>query len=272
MKIDTGHLSIILFLILFSAESCLAAEQVTICGTGDSQLLLRVLADKFETGHPDITITVPDSIGSGGGVRAVARGKCDLARVARPMLEREQRYNLTYWLFARSPVAFVLHPTMERPQSLTSGQIVDIFGGTINRWEQVSGDEGKIYVVNREEQDSSRSILEKHLAGFASIETFAGRVFYSTHEAAEGLKSHRQTIGYLPVSTATAAKLKLLKVDGVAPTPGNVRSGAYKLVTPLGLAWKGEIEGATKLFIDFLRSPAAQEAMIELGSIAVTNG
>ncbi len=270
MKIDTGHLSLILFLILFSAESCLAAEQVSICGTGDSQLLLRVLGKKFEADHPDITINVPDSVGSGGGIRAVAKGRCDLARVARPLQEREKRFNLTYLLFARSPIAFVLHPTMKRPQNLTGKQIIDIYSGNLERWEQVGGDKGKIYVINREEGDSSRLILEKNLPGFFDIERFAGRVFYTTHEALEGIKSHRQTIAYLPLSLALTSNLPALSVDGIAPTPANVRSGAYKLVTPFGLAWKREPQSVVKTFVEYLKTPAAQAIMLEYGVFAAT--
>ncbi|RDH86190.1 MAG: hypothetical protein DIZ78_08355 [endosymbiont of Escarpia spicata] len=270
MKIDTGHLSIILFLILCSAESCLAMEQVSICGTGDSQLLLRVLGKKFEADHPDIAINVPDSVGSGGGIRAVAKGRCDLARVARPILDREKHFELTYWLFARSPIAFVLHPTMERPQNLTGKQIIDIYSGNLERWEQAGGDKGKIYVINREEGDSSRIILEKNLPGFSGIETFSGRVFFTTHEALEGIKSHRKTIAYIPLSLALTSNLPPLSVDGIAPTPANVRSGAYKLITPFGLAWKGELQGIVKTFVDYLKTPAVQAIMLEYGVFAVT--
>ncbi|QYZ67588.1 MAG: hypothetical protein OI74_15430 [Gammaproteobacteria bacterium (ex Lamellibrachia satsuma)] len=269
-KLKKYLLPLLMLTTFFSSESCIAAEQVSICGTGDSQLLLRVLGKKFEADHPDITINVPDSVGSGGGIRAVVKGRCDLARVARPLQEREKHFKLTYWLFARSPIAFVLHPSMERPRNLTGKQINGIYSGNLERWDQAGGDKGKIYVINREEGDSSRHILEKNLPGFSDIERFSGRVFYTTHEALEGIKSHRQTIAYIPLSLALTSNLPLLSVDGIIPTTANVRSGAYKLVTPFGLAWKREPQGVVKTFLEYLKTPAAQAIMLEYGAIAVT--
>ena len=76
-----------------------ATEKIVIAGTGDSQSLLRVLAGDFEKSHPGTAIEIPDSIGSGGGIKATAMGKCDLGREARGIKDKEKKYGLKYRLF-----------------------------------------------------------------------------------------------------------------------------------------------------------------------------
>ena len=47
------------------------ATTLTIEGTGASQDILRSVAKAFTEANPGITVNVPDSIGSGGGVKAL---------------------------------------------------------------------------------------------------------------------------------------------------------------------------------------------------------
>lgn len=244
-----------------------AREKLRICGTGDSQELLRVLAIAFQREYPNAEIEVPDSTDSSGGIRAVARGECDLGRVARSFREKERRYHLNDKVFAYSPLAFVVNPSVKRPDSLTSEQVLDIYSGKITHWSQVGGEKSKIYVVNREKGDSSRECLEKNFLGFKEIENHIAYVTYSVGETVEAIAGHRNTLGYVPLNAAQNAGLTVLKVDGIYPSEENIRSGAYPLITPLGLVWKNSLEGLAKDFFDFLFTPEAQEMMLQLGAI-----
>ena len=104
----------------------LAGEKIIIGGTGDSQELLRSLASAFEKSPGGGAIEVPDSIGSGGGIKALIAGKIDLARVARPLKEGEEKLGLVYLSFAMNPVVFVIHPGLTGIDSITTEQIIGI--------------------------------------------------------------------------------------------------------------------------------------------------
>ena len=84
--------------------------RLVIPGTGDSQSVLLLLAQRFEELHPGTTVIIPDSIGSGGGIRAVAEGTAVIARIARTLNEREREYGLTYRVFATSPAVVRVGP------------------------------------------------------------------------------------------------------------------------------------------------------------------
>ena len=133
-------------------------ESLTIAGTGDSQELLRALAEKFEENHPQVDVIVPDSVGSSGGIREVLDGKSQLARIARPLTEKEISLDFHEVVFARSPVVFVVHPSVTAVDNLSYAQVIAIYSGEIQNWQQLGGEDKTLYVVNREGGDSSRVV------------------------------------------------------------------------------------------------------------------
>lgn len=253
----------IVLLSLFVQKGIALSETLTIAGTGDSQVLLRTLAEKFEETNPQVQVMVPDSIGSGGGVKALVLGKSDLARVARPLTEKELSHDLHYTLFAQSPVVFVVHPSVTGVENLSYAQIVSIYSGQIKNWQQLGGQDKKLYVVNREHEDSSRTVLEQKITGFKSIDPFAGKVFYTTPEAKEALIKYPDTIGYLPMAMVKGTKLRILSLENVAPTPQAVATGEYPLSVPLALVSKKVLTNTEQKFINFLSEAAGQKIIAE---------
>lgn len=251
--------------------TCLAAEKIVIEGTGDSQDLLRLLAKSYEKAHPGTHIEVPDSIGSTGGVRAVADGKCDLGRTSRKLKDKEKVYNLNYREFAYSPVVFIANLDAKRPDNLNIEQIIGIFSGKLTSWDALGGEKQPVYVVNRQEDDSVRIYLEQNIAGFKEIKTPAGKTIYSTPETISVLKQYKNTIGYGPMSMVINSSLTVMKIDGVYPSLKNLQSGTYKYMTPFGIIWKGELTGLAKAFLDFLFTKEAQAIIIANGTVPVTS-
>ena len=245
-----------------------SSKVLVIPGTGDSQVLLQSLAQLFTRNRPGITVEIPESIGSGGGIRAVMKGKNEIARVARPITEKESSHGLTSRIFAQSPIVIAVSPGMVGVTNLSFAQIVDIYAGKIQQWDSLGGG-GKIYVMHREPGDSSRTQLEGIIPGFKEISAPAGAVVYSTPEAVHTLLTTPNTIGYLPLSAVTGTTIKVLSVQDIPPSPANVRQKKYQLVVPLALVWKDTLSPLAQDFLDFLSSPAARKLMLENGAIPV---
>ncbi len=266
---------LVLGLSVFCLHSlALAAEEVkghlTIAGTGDSQVLLRTVARAFMDRYPDITVQVPDSIGSGGGIKALLTGSCSLARVARPLKEQEKRAGLTYLLFARAPVVFAIHPSVTGVRDLTYEQILGIYTGRIRTWDRLGGPAGrKIYVANREAGDSSRRVLESFLPGFRNIRAMVGETIYTTPETVAILSTTPFTIGYVPLSATAGSDLLVPSLNGFAPTKETVASGEYPLAIPLALVWKEEPDAPQRLFLDFLLGPEGSRIIQAHGAFPV---
>src|SRR2546427_11453582 len=81
-------------------------EAVTLPGTGDSQDLLRALAQSYAAQYPGRQGTVPNSIGSDGGVRVGGTGGPPIGRASRRPNPPEAPKNgeFKYLEFARGAV------------------------------------------------------------------------------------------------------------------------------------------------------------------------
>jgi phosphate transport system substrate-binding protein len=260
------------FTLLLSFATTAAAATITIAGTGDSQHLLRQLAVAFQEKYPGTQIMVPNSVGSGGGIKLLLADRCQLARVARPLKPKEKAEGLNYRIFAYSPVVFVANLPDSCVGSISKEQFLDIMRGTITDWSQLgSCGEQKIYIANRENGDSSRMILEDNISGFNEIETLAGRIIYSTPEAYETLNRYQYSFGYLPKSQVQKDYLTVLDFNGIAPSTENVQSQRYPLAVPLGIVWRGEPSGETRQFLEFLKTARARDMMQELNAVPATN-
>ena len=139
MNFITLFLKIIpLFLLLL--VNLFANNTLTICGTGDNEKLLKNLGKAYELENPGIKINVLDSIGSTGGIKHTAEGKCNLGRIARKIKKREEKYNLNYILFSYSAVAFVTNKNIKKLDNLNEIDVKEIFSGEKKLWK--SYDEG----------------------------------------------------------------------------------------------------------------------------------
>jgi phosphate transport system substrate-binding protein len=255
-----------LVVLLSTVGLATAQERVSLCGTGDSQELLRTLGSAFEKANPGISIVVPDSVGSDGGIKAAAAGECDFGRVARPLKDQEKGLNLTYRVIAFSPVVFLVDPATG-VGTLSSKQVVAIFSGKVVAWTEIGGRGGKIAVVNREAKDSSRGVLNTHIEGFRAIENPVGATAAKTPEAVELLSKTPGAVGYLPAAMAKGLKLTTVKIDGVMPTAASVVQGFYKIALPFGLVWKGELKPAAKRFLQFVKSEEGKKIVIDYGTV-----
>ncbi|MEJ2689154.1 MAG: substrate-binding domain-containing protein [Deltaproteobacteria bacterium] len=256
-----------LICLLFSGPA-LAGEQLTICGTGDSQDLLRALASAYTASHAGISIQVPESIGSSGGIHDTALGKCDLGRVARPLKEKEKVYHLNYRLFAFTPVVFVTNRSV-RLRNISTPQVVALFQGKITNWRQLGGENAPVFIAIRYHGDSNRTALEENIPALKTLSNWTGTYTYSVPETVDAVAQHNFTISFIPLAMALKNRFNIFRFNGVEPSADNVRAGSYKLVTPLGLVWKGRLEGARSDFLSFINSYEGQRIIAEDGAIPV---
>ncbi len=244
-----------------------AQESLVVAGTGDSQALLRKLAVVFEKSHPGTRIEVPDSVGSGGGIKAVSRGAAGLGRTARPLKEKEKP-GLTEVPFGKSPVVFATHGSLPQVKSLSRQQLFAIYSGKVRNWKEVGGPDAKTYPISREEGDSSLETINHHMPGFMEQSSVAKELF-TTWETAEAIRDHRYTIGYLPLSMALDYGLHPLIIDGQIPDREHVDKGAYPYLTTLYLVKNDKASALALHFIDFVLSREAGALMLEQGVMPV---
>jgi phosphate transport system substrate-binding protein len=254
--------------VLFLPPVQVNAEEITIVGTGSGPQILKEIGEVFSRQHPEISIIIPRSIGSGGGIKAVGNDEYLLGRVAREIKPDEERYNLTYMPVARMPVVFYTNPGVEI-QNLTNDQVCGIYSGRIYTWQEVGGHNTRIKVIRRQDGDSSLRVLLQSFPNFKDIIiTEFSKTTYSDPDTIDLTEQTADAIAFGSYSDVISRQVSVLDIDGFSPA-----DPVYPYYGTFALIFKEEnLTGSIKKFIDFAVSPAAAEAIKIAGALPVPEG
>jgi phosphate transport system substrate-binding protein len=265
---------IALFSLVFSAGSGFCAEApealsglVVIEGTGDCQTLVRALASAFERENPGVRIEVPDTTGSKGGLRALANGKCDLARIARPLSDEDKAQGITDEPFALTPLVFIINAGVTGIADVSAAQVADIYAGRIVSCNQLGGGDLKIYPLTREAGDILHTTLKTAVPSLGDLDPAKVKVYYSSQKLIDDVAAHPGAVGFTPLTeTHGRGDVRAIRFEGVSPTTGNVASGAYCLRLVCALAWRpATLTRQAKAFVAFMHTERAKNIIADMG-------
>ena len=252
-------------LALTSLSVNVQAGDLSVVGTGDGVDLLRALGAAYTADHPDTNIIVPPSIGSGGGVAAVGSEKEVLARIARPLSDAEKEAGLIATPVFRLPSAFFVHRSAGL-SSLTTAQLADIYNGKITNWRDVGGQDMRIKVVRREDQDSTLLVLRQSMPGWKDLTiTEKSKMAVTTQECIDTVKEVPGAIGFGPFTKALEMELSVLKIDGHHPT-----DRAYPSAVTLSFVHKeSTVTPDAKRFIGYMKAAKAKTVLTSMGGVPI---
>ena len=243
-----------------------AAEKLAVVGTGDGIEVLKAVAAAFTAENPEITIDVPPSIHSAGGIREVSQGNAIVGRIARPLKEDELGLGLRVIPIFRQPTVFFAHRSA-KVKTLTTEQLVGIFNGTVKNWSEVGGPDLRMRVVRREQVDSSLAVLRDTLPGWKELQFDNNRskIAVTTQEAFDSVEKNEGAIGFGPYSRDLDQRFTVLRLNGISATDPTYPSA----VTLLLIYRDATVTKAAHKFIDFFFTEKAQEVVRRLGGIPV---
>jgi len=242
------------------------AATVTLPGTGDSQDLLRAVAQHYSSQFPERQVIVPDSIGSGGGIKAVGTGEAPIGRVARhPSPEETAAYGeFKYTEFARVPVAFVVSP-QAGVKNLNEAQICNIYAGRVSNWQEVGGRDLPIAVQSRPDGGSNMETIRNQIACFSDLEVTPKAHFNLRNgDLVDSMQRISGAIGFMPLSEAELHGFSVISLGGVAPDEQH-----YKLGIGLGFVYKRPLTPSMQNFVDYLSTTPAKQIMRDTGHVPV---
>jgi phosphate transport system substrate-binding protein len=227
----------------------------TLAGSTAFQPFAEKLADQYMMSHPNVSITVQGG-GSEVGIQSANSGAAQIGMADLVTLPPEAN-SLNPTVVAKDGIAVVVNPKNQIVK-LTTDQVRDIFNGKITNWKEVGGIDASITVVSREAGSGTRSSFEQivndiTLKKDALIQDSNGTI-------RETVANDANSIGYLSHGLVNE-KIKPLKIDEVDCTVEQIVAGNYKLVRPIYLLVKGNMEGEVKNFIDYILSPEGQKTI-----------
>lgn len=265
-------LLVLIFVFIFPMEYLLAigtsSKTMIFAGAGSNLAITRILAEAFTKTHPGVTINVPESIGSTGGIRAVSDGAVTIGLSARPFREQEKKLGLEEVPYARTLIVIGVHPGVA-DDNITFEEIVQIYRGKKTKWKNGQN----IIVLTRDKGESTIEIMEQIIPGFreANDEGLQARrwiVAFTDQDMNRLLTTTPNALGMSDLGTILSEHLniKMLKINGTSPTPENVIKGRYVLVKGLNFVFKKDkLPPEAKAFMDFVRSKQGQKILKENG-------
>jgi phosphate transport system substrate-binding protein len=261
------------FWLALAAAGPAVAEELVIPGSGNPEHVLGELARAFNAQQTQHHVVVPPSIGTAGALREVGEGTARMGRVGRSLKPAERERGFTYVPLGRDAVVFVGGAGVT-VNNVTRDQMVGAYSGKLTDWRELGGKPGPIRVVGREATDASRQVLDREIPGFASIQYHEGvKIVHLDPHAIELLDRFPTSLGFLNRSALDAAKTRLviLSLDGVAPSPENLKAGRYPLWLEFGLIYKSAaLTDAGRAFLQFIQSPAGSRIRQDHGVLTDT--
>ncbi len=247
-----------------------SAAELKVGGTGGDLGTMRKMADVCAAVNHGVTVTVVPSLGSGGGIKAVAAGAIDVAISSRPLKDAERKNGLVDFPYAETAMAIVTAGKQAIPD-LSRSKLVAIFGKDDVAWP--NGD--PIRVVLRPSNDGDYALMAGAVDGMGAAlqaaETRRAPIGISDQDAATLLEANPGAIGFLSLSLilGESRALNVLPLDGVMPSVETLGNGTYPLRKVFHMATKVAPPDRGRDFISFMRSPAGEKILHETGHIPV---
>ena len=142
-----------------AADAAAASKTLRMGGTGSSIGMLRQVGGEFAAAAGGVKIIVIPSLGSSGGIHALADGKLDVAVSARPLKPAEAAKGLRQVLVLRT--AYVLATSHRKPNGLKTADLPKIFSASKPTW----ADGTPIRLILRPRSETDTKLLGKLFPG-----------------------------------------------------------------------------------------------------------
>lgn len=208
------------------------------------------------------------------GLDAVSKGTADLAGSARPGIGGAEQA-LTFTPVAWDALVMVTYPS-NPVSNITLMQLHEIYMGRITNWKELGGDDAPInlYAV-ASPGDGVEWSLRKLLFGRGNQPVAAPRLYVNQAKLEEGVTLDRRGLGATTLAGVSGnKKVKMLSIDGVAPSTSSVSSGSYPLYTALYLVSNDASPKAAdvKEFLTYVTSGAGSSLLRAHGLVPYAEG
>lgn len=225
--------------------------------------------------------TAVDVTTTGPSWRQLAQGNADLLLVYEPSESVQEELKdigakLEVSPLGRDGLVFLVNAE-NGVESLTQDQLRDIYTGKVTDWSGVDAAAGEIAAFQRDPESGSQTLFLKLLMKDTEpMEAPTELVPGFMSDLIDGIAAYDGSGGAIGYSVFYYAKemyanpdVRLIAVDGVAPSAQTIGDGSYPLVNEFYAAIRAdepEDSPARKLY-DWLRTDAGRELLVDAGYV-----
>jgi len=248
------------------------------CGISKKAFMLEVaLAYKQRTGI-DIAIS---GGGATKGIHHAANESADLGGTCRHRMK-----NITDQVVYSEANAQLIHVAWDalapivnkdnRVYDISMTNLKKVYDGEITSWRDLAGDAEDLTLYTRAGKDSGVGHMFRLLVfNNNPAYTFKGstKTFPSSTPLEKEVEAQRYGFGITGVSSAKKRNgLRVLTVNGIAPSKRNIMTGEYPLFRPIYLTSNKDPAKKVQRFIDYILSDEGQHVISKTGTVNLKEG
>lgn len=262
----------LIFCIFLSPRLTAAAE--SLIGSGCSVSVPAYLADlakeyEKETGVKMLVM----GGGSMRGLKDLQEGRMDFAASCQSKTAEDPEdfeYSVACW----DALVFIVNKS-NPVNSITPGQVREIYEGRINNWNELGGPNLKLVSIVSTPKGMGgigEALAQYVLSGKRPQEQKNSSMQASSVAIWEQLvEEMREGFASTGFGGARKRNVKMLKVNGIAPTKSTIISGEYPFRRPLFLVIKKNAKPEVRKFVNFVRSSRGQNLISSYGMPSITD-
>ena len=234
-------------------------QRIQVTGSSTVAPLMSDIGKKFEAKHPTVRVDVQTG-GSSRGIADARTGMSHIGMVSRALKSNESK--LLNFTIANDGIAVIVHASNPVRQ-MDHSQLVNIYSGEQITWPHDPSAE--IVVVNKAAGRSTLELFLKYLR-LKPNEIEAHVIIGDNQQGIKVVAANPNAIGYVSIGTALyesshGTPIRLVSLDGVAPTLENVTAGSYPIARPLNLVTRSQPSGVVRELIDFAKSSGVHDVV-----------
>ncbi len=257
-----------LFLLFFSVSSSVAFAGDTITGSGCSVSVPGYLTDLARDYEKETGVKV--LVLGGGSVRGLTdlqEGRMDFAASCQSKTSDDPE-DFEYITASRDALVFIVNKS-NPINSITAAQVRAIYEGRINNWKQLGGPDLNVVSVITTPKGFGGigEAIEKYILNGKRPQQQKNSSMQASSVAIWEQLVEQMPGGFASTGFGSARKrnVKMLRVNGVAPTRENIITGKYPFPRPLFIVIKRNAKPETRKFVDFVLSQKGQKLISSYG-------
>lgn len=214
------------------------------------------------------------------GYEKLAQKETDLFLGAAPSKEQVEYAKRCGTVFQYTQIgteAFVFFVHKDNPiEKLTVEQIKGIYSGQITNWSEVGGNDEAIIPFQRNKGSGSQSMLIRFMGDTPIMEPETKEIkgMGGIIEQVADYQSKAGSIGfsfrYYVEGIIKNPDIKMIAVDGVAPTVENIKNGSYPIVTPVyAVTYQNNPNPNVEVLINWILSDEGQSIIEQTGYVGI---
>lgn len=216
-----------------------------------------------------------------GGYEKLAEKETDIFLGAAPSKEQiayAEECNTTFKYTQIGIEAFVFFVHKDNPiDSLTVEQIKGIYSGEITNWREVGGNNEKIIAFQRNKGSGSQSMLIRFMGDTPIMAPDTKEVVTGMGEIIEQVADYQSKSGSIGFSFRYYVEgiiqnpdIKMIAVDGVAPTVENIKNESYPIVAPVyAVTYENNPNPNVETLINWMLSDEGQYIIEQTGYVGI---